>query len=259
MDPSLSSGTITLPSLVSGDSGSGSGCPAKQAAVVVTEGLPPVSTKFLEKIQNWEFVELANLLSHENPSGSESLSIIKDGHSMIVRPQNEPASRKRITDLSTWLQAFSICATPLAASDKSNSAQFKGLMAHMYLMIQLSKDLGGTAWLQYNREFRTWAAAKGVKIWVELNLSIYGHWLAAHQRPPTFSNLSPRSVAMIIGMTRNRPKVVSKIAGIYGTLMVPASNLPQHAAISMHAILVVKITGQWIKYPCPASKSMKGY
>ena len=68
---------ITLPSLVSGDSGSGSGCPAKQAGVVVTKGLPPVSTKLLENIHNWEFVELANLLSHATLSRSESLSIIQ--------------------------------------------------------------------------------------------------------------------------------------------------------------------------------------
>ena len=128
VNPSLSSGMITLPLLFDGDSGSGSGCPAKQAAVVGTEGLPAVSTKLLEKIQNWEFVELANLLSHDIPSGSESLSIIKYGQSIIVRPQNEPASRKRITDLSMWLQAFSIYAATLAASDRSNSAQFKGLM-----------------------------------------------------------------------------------------------------------------------------------
>ena len=74
---------------------------------------------------------------------------------MIVLPQNEPASCKRITHLSIWLQAFSIYAAALAASDKSSSAQFKGLMAHMYLMIQLSKDLGGTVWLQYDREFCT--------------------------------------------------------------------------------------------------------
>ena len=80
---------------------------------------------------------------------------------MIVRPQSEPAGRKRITDLSTWLLAFSIYTATLAASDKTTSAHFKGLMALMYLMIQLSKDLGGTVWLQYDHEFRTWAAAKG--------------------------------------------------------------------------------------------------
>ena len=61
-------------------------------------------------------------------------------------------------------------------------------MAHMYLMIQIARDLGGSVWLQYDREFRIWAAAKGVKVWGELNLSIYGRCLAANQKPPTISN-----------------------------------------------------------------------
>ena len=60
-------------------------------------------------------------------------------------------------------------------------------------------------------------------------------------------SLSPplKNAAMIIEKTRGQPKVDSKIAAVSGTLMVPATNLPQHAAISMLAILVVKITGQW--------------
>ena len=41
-------------------------------------------------------------------------------------------------------------------------------MAHMYLMIQLARDLGGSVWLQCDHEFRIWAAAKGVKVWESL-------------------------------------------------------------------------------------------
>ena len=133
VNPSLSSDTITLPPLDSDDSWSGTGCPGKQAAVVITEGLPPVSTKILEKIQNREFVELATLLSLETPSRNESLSIIQDGQSMIVRPQSEPAGRKRITDLSTWLQAFSIYAATLAASDKTTTGMANCTLPLFYM------------------------------------------------------------------------------------------------------------------------------
>ena len=258
MDPSLSSGKITLPSLVDGDSGSGSGCPAKQAAVVLTEGLPPVSTKLLETIQNREFVELANLFSHETPSGSESLSIIKDGQSMIVRPQHEPASRKRITDLSTWLQAFSIYAATLVASDKNNSAQFKGFMAHMYLMIQLSKDLGGTVWLQYDREFRTWAATKGVKIWEELNLSIYGHCLAAHQRPPSFPKPTPQKR----GYDRRDEKKPAKGRQqncCYKWNFDGSYHKSAAACRYLHACHTCGEDHRVMECPCPASKSLKGF
>ena len=51
-------------------------------------------------------------------------------------------------------------------------------MAHMYLMIQLAKDMGGSVWQQYDHEFHVWAAARGLKVWGELNLSVYGRCLA---------------------------------------------------------------------------------
>ena len=83
---------------------------------------------------------------------------------MIVQPQEELFGHKKISDISTWLQAFSIYIAALEASDKTLSEHFKGLMAHMYLMIQLARDLGGSVCLQHDREFRIWAAAKGVKV-----------------------------------------------------------------------------------------------
>ena len=193
MDPSLSGETPTMPSLtidepVAAGSSDYKETTVKQAAVVITEGLPPVSTKLLEKIQKWEFIELASLLTHDAPSRSDTLTISQDGRSMILRPQEESLGRKKINDIPSWIQAFSIYTAALAASEKTSSDHFKGLMAHMYLMIQIARDLEGSVWLQYDREFRIWAAAKGVKVWGELNLSIYGRCLAANQKPPSISN-----------------------------------------------------------------------
>ena len=81
MDPSLAAETITMPSLVDVTSGSGSSTSVKQAAIVIAEGLPPVSTKLLDKIQKWEFVELASLLTHDTygQSRGDTLTITQDG------------------------------------------------------------------------------------------------------------------------------------------------------------------------------------
>ena len=65
VDPSLTAETITMPSLVDVTGGSYSSTSVKQAAKVIAEGLPPVSTKLLDKIQKWEFVELVSLLTHD--------------------------------------------------------------------------------------------------------------------------------------------------------------------------------------------------
>ena len=75
----------------------------KQAAVVITEGLPPVSTKLLEKIQKWEFIELASLLTYDAPNMSDTLTISQDGRSMILQPQEESLGRKKINDIPSWI------------------------------------------------------------------------------------------------------------------------------------------------------------
>ena len=54
----------------------------------------------------------------------------------------------------------------------------------MYLVSQISRDLKGLQWLRYDREYREWAAAKGVCVWGTLNLSVYGRCLAMPVLPP---------------------------------------------------------------------------
>ena len=47
-----------------------------------------------------------------------------------------------------------------------------GLMAHMFLMAKLSRDLGDNHWLQYDKDFREWAAAKNLKVWGAESLNL---------------------------------------------------------------------------------------
>ena len=58
------------------------------------------------------------------------------------------------------MQAFSIYAAGLSAASSTTKEQVIGLMAYMFLMVQLSRDLGGSHWLQYDKVLRDWAAAK---------------------------------------------------------------------------------------------------
>ena len=56
-----------------------------------------------------------------------------------------------------------------------------------HVIIQLAQDLGGLRRYKYDQDFRAWAAAKKIKVWGELNLSIYGRCLTAlcPDPPPT--------------------------------------------------------------------------
>ena len=57
-----------------------------------------------------------------------------------------------------------------------------GLAVHLHLVIQVSQDLGGHQRLFYDHDYREWAAAKSIRVWEEINLSIYGRCLS---HPPT--------------------------------------------------------------------------
>ena len=117
-------------------------------------------------------------------------------------------------------------------------------MAHMCLMIQLTRDLGGSVWLQYYHEFRVWASAKRVKVWEELNLFIYGQYLAANQRPPFISNAMPNPTQQKC----LHDKKVKATAVTSGILTNHAINLLQSPGTCMCATSVVKAIEQGSAY-----------
>ena len=146
-------------------------------SVVVTEGIPPVSSQVIGRIRRWEFIDLSLLLEGAD-TGETSTSM--DG---CMAPSTPPAKTPRkspspIRDLTSWLQAYSRFMTVLLSAPATTKEEAAGLVAHQHLVIQLAQDLGGRQWLVYDQEFREWAAAKFIKVWGELNLSIYGRCLS---------------------------------------------------------------------------------
>ena len=111
--------------------------------MILTEGLPPITTKLLDKIQKWEFIDLPSLLSGDSSAKSDAVTLThEDQPILLADPQSHSnRRRKQIHDLPTWVQAFSIYAAGLAAISSTTSEQVLGLMAHTHLMIQLSRDL----------------------------------------------------------------------------------------------------------------------
>ena len=89
--------------------------------------------------------------------------------------------RKHISDIITWIKAYSRYMAVLLSSDMTTKEEATGLATHLHLILQLSQDLG-SQWLKYDRDFREWAAAKSLRKWGELNFPIYGQCLAAQQK-----------------------------------------------------------------------------
>ena len=58
---------------------------AKTAApfVVISEGIPPISVKIVEKIRRWEFIDLAKLLVNQDNQPEES-TVVVGGQIMVL-------------------------------------------------------------------------------------------------------------------------------------------------------------------------------
>ena len=187
------------------------------------------------------------MLSGEpSASKNETVTLSHEGQQiLVVDPQSQlqpSRHKKQIVDFPTWTQAFLIYAVGLAAANFTAEEQIMGLMAHMFIMIQLSWDLVGNHWLQYDKDFREWAAAKHLKVWGELNLTIYGRCLAMHQCPM----LAPRSTVSL----RNEPNLKGHrgAAVTSGILTALVKSLLPLAGIGICATTVEMITEQQIVY-----------
>lgn len=155
---------------------------AKTPSVLIAEGIPPVPGKLLDKVRRWEFVDLAALLDGAGQK-VEDIPTLQDGRVVLIQSvEQAQRRRKQISDIFMWSKAFAVYMAALASAPDTSSKEVVGLIAHLYLITQLSKDLGTSRCLKYDHDFREWAAAKGVRVWGELNLTIYGRCLA-YQTP----------------------------------------------------------------------------
>ena len=144
---------------------------------MVAEGIPPLPLKTLEKIHKWEYVDLTALLSNDPPAG-ETSTITVNGQALIVNSRDQTKKRKVALDIHSWTQAYSMYAAALTSAEDTTKSESAGLLTRIYNVLQLARDLGGNQWLQYDKAFREWAAAKELKLWGKLNLQIFCHCLA---------------------------------------------------------------------------------
>ena len=78
---------------------------------------------------------------------------------MVVVFQSSEQAQKRRSQISLMDQGI-----------QCHLAEATTKEAHLYLINQLARDLGGMQWARYDVEFREWAAAKGVCRWEPINL-----------------------------------------------------------------------------------------
>lgn len=194
-------GTLSLSALLAKGMTDGGTAPVKEdhkvgTTTLLAEGIPPTSTKLVERIRLWQFVDLAELLTDATANPLDTLAPSMEGQILLVQSMEQVRRRrKQISDVASWTQAFSIFVATLASAESTKKEELAGLLAHQYVILQIQKDLGGMKWYHYDKQFREWAAAANCRVWGPLNLSIYGRCLSApvgapistenHRMPPT--------------------------------------------------------------------------
>jgi len=125
--------------------------------VYVGAGLSPVSLKLAERIRQWEFVDMAELLPEVQLFGGT-----EDG-----RPGGR---RPTVTDILTWVQCFGIYVSVLAPSYPDAVPE---LLAYMLEIVGQAKRFRGKTWVLYDATFRRQAAASGNRRWSEVNGTLH--------------------------------------------------------------------------------------
>ena len=105
-------------------------------AVVVIEGIPPISVKIVEKIRRWEFVDLANLLISQDPRDNTFLFVNDEAyeHKTISRSQGKPPV---INNIMMWLTAYARFMAVILSAENTSKEEAAGLAAHQHVVLQL--------------------------------------------------------------------------------------------------------------------------
>ena len=108
----------------------------KSSTLVVAEGIPLVTCRLIEKVRKWEYINLADLLKDHNSSNQ---FIVVNGQVLSIPDQKHRSSNRVIADIFTWLQAYNIFTATLLLAEDTTKEEAAGLVAHSYLILQMSK------------------------------------------------------------------------------------------------------------------------
>ena len=82
--------------------------------------MPPIPTKVLEKIQRREYINLSTLLDGASYETS-NVTICHDGQLLVLETSDRAKSKRSITNITMWLQAYTRFTTALVAADIYNT------------------------------------------------------------------------------------------------------------------------------------------
>ena len=187
--------------------------PVLHQPFVVGPGFSPVPAKLVSQIVAGKFVELHELLPSNIVQTEPEPQLLFDGRLVLTSSPKRP--KRRIEDISSWLEAFSIYCLVLVSYFPNC---WKDLLQYQLLILRTSRQFAGRVWLSYDRAFRENAAATNLTDWSQLNSTLFSfHSAGWSTRPPrdaTDGQNEPRGSAssQIICKSWNRGHCVAPSA-----------------------------------------------
>ena len=135
---------------------------------MVGRGFSPVPTKLVSQIVAGKFVELHKLLPSNIVPSEPEPQLLFDRRFVLTSPLKRP--KRRIKDIATWLEAFSIYCLILVLYFPHC---WKDFLTYQLLILRTYRQFSGRVWLSYNRAFRENAAATNLTDWSQLNSPLF--------------------------------------------------------------------------------------
>jgi len=169
----ISSPAVSLPSCAFGASSSASvsslsSLPALQQPFVVGPGFSPILAKLVGQIITGKFVDLSELLSSNFASAEPETQLYFEGRLVLMSVPKKP--KRRIEDITSWLEAFSIYCLILASHFPH---RWKDLMNYQLLILRTHRQFTGQIWFAYDCAFRDHAAATNLTDWSSINVQLF--------------------------------------------------------------------------------------
>lgn len=128
---------------------------------LISNGLPPIPNKLVQRVEQGLFVEMAELL----PSYLDSADFDTDGQ--------QTRSHKRLPvlcDITEWVQCFGMY---IAIISRHKPKRVADLMGYQMIIMEASRGSREGKWLTYDRRFRLKASASNLKQWATIDITIW--------------------------------------------------------------------------------------
>ena len=167
-----------VPAIVSSSGHALSGVPAQLPSSIVNSlvdqpfvvgpGFSPVPAKLVSQIRSGKFVDLSELLAANLVSSENEPQLMLDGR--LVLSASPRKSRRRIDDVTTWTEAFTVFSLVLTSFFPH---RWKDLTLYKLLILRISRQFSGRVWLAYDKAFREHAAATRLADWSAMNAQLF--------------------------------------------------------------------------------------